>query len=88
MNTKYKFTETTGCTAFDFSVNGNSFSDMSEQEYNEMVNYVFTKLKESFKEHTIQFEDVVRLFQYDHCEDDNHICESCGDSVTTTIWNI
>ena len=61
---------------------------MSEQEYTEMVDYVFAKIKEGLKEHTILFEDVVRLFQYDHYESDLEPCEQCGDTVDTTIWNI
>ena len=88
MNTKYKFQETTGCTVFNFSVNGNSFSDMSEQEYNEMIDYVFAKIKEECKAHTIQFEDIVKLFQCDHYESNLESCDQCGDTVDTTIWNL
>jgi hypothetical protein len=86
--TKYKFVETTGCTAFDFSVNDRSFSDMSVQEYNEMLDYLFLKLKEGIGEQTILLGDVVKLFQYDDYEYDDHVCETCGDTVSTTTWNI
>jgi phosphate transport system ATP-binding protein len=30
-NTKYKFVETTGCTAFNFTVNDKQISELSEQ---------------------------------------------------------
>lgn len=86
--TKYKFVETTGCTAFDFSVNGRSFSDMSDKEYNEMLDYLFLKIKEGIDDQTILLENVIRLFQYDDYENDNHVCETCGDTVSTTTWNI
>jgi hypothetical protein len=86
--TKYKFIETTGCTAFDFTVNNKSFSELSEQEYNEMLDYLFVKIKEGISEQTILLEDVVKLFQYDDYEYDPHVCEQCGDTVSTTTWNI
>lgn len=86
--TKYKFVETTGCTAFDFTVNGESFSDLSKEEYDKMLNYLFEKIKEGINQQTILLEDVIHLFQYDDYEHDPTICEQCGDTVSTTIWNI
>jgi hypothetical protein len=86
--TKYKFVETTGCTAFDFSVNNKSFSDLTTEEYDEMLNYLFLKIKEGIGEQTILLADVVHLFQYDDYEYDDHVCETCGDTVSTTTWNI
>jgi hypothetical protein len=86
--TKYKFVETTGCTAFNFTVNDKQFSEVSEQEYNEMLDYLFGKIKEGIKEQTILLEDVVKLFQPDDWEHDPNICEQCGDSVSTTIWKL
>ena len=88
MKTKYKFIETTGCTAFDFTVNDRSFSELSEQEYNDMLNYLFEKIKEGISEQTILLEDVIHLFQPDDWEHDPYVCEQCGDSVSTTTWNI
>ena len=87
-DTKYKFVETTGCTAFDFTVNDKSFSDVSKSEKDEMLNYLFEKIKEGVGEQTILLEDVVKLFQYDEYEYDPHVCEQCGDTVSTTTWNI
>ena len=88
MKTKYKFIETTGCTAFNFTVNDKSFSELSNQEYEEMLNYLLGKIKEGIGEQTILLEEVVRLFQYDDYEHDPHVCDQCGDSVSTTTWNI
>ena len=88
MNTKYKIVETTGCTAFDFSVNEKSVSEYNEEELDEILEYLFVKIKESIKENTIQLESVVQLFQYDDYEYDDHVCGQCGDTVSTTIWNI
>jgi hypothetical protein len=88
MKTKYKFIETTGCTAFNFTVNDKSFSDLSNQEYDEMLNYLLQKIKEGIGEQTILLEEIVRIFQYDDYEHDPHVCDQCGDSVSTTTWNI
>jgi uncharacterized UBP type Zn finger protein len=88
MKTKYKFVETTGCTAFDFTVNDRSFSELSEQEHNEMLNYLFEKIKEGISEQTILLENVIHLFQYDDYEHDPNTCEQCGDNVSTTTWKI
>jgi hypothetical protein len=86
--TKYKFIESTGCTAFDFTVNDKSVSELSENEYNEMLDYLFVRIKDNIKDQTILFEEVVRLFQYDDYEYDPNTCEQCGDNVSTTTWNI
>jgi len=86
--TKYKFIETTGCTAFDFTVNDKSFSDLTKEEYDKMLNYLFAKIKEGINEQTILLEDVIRLFQYDDYEYDPMVCDQCGDTVSTTTWNI
>lgn len=86
--TKYKFIETTGCTAFNFTVNDKSVSELSENEYNEMLDYLFVRIKDNIKDQTILFEEVVRLFQYDDYEYDPNTCEQCGDNVSTTTWNI
>ena len=88
MNTRYKFVETTGCTTFDFSVNGGPFSDMSDQEYNEMMDYLFVQIKKGLKYNAILLRDVVGLFQYDDYESDLEPCSQCFDTVSTTTWNI
>ena len=87
-NTKYKFVETTGCTAFGFSVNEKEISELSEQEYNEMLDYLFVKVKEGLKENTILFNDVVKLFQPDEWERDPEPCEQCGDYFSSETWYI
>jgi len=88
MSTKYKFEEVTGCTAFNFLVNGNSLSDIPKNDQDEILDYLFVKIKEGIKENTIQLESVVQLFQYDDYEHDDHVCGQCGDTVSTTTWNI
>jgi hypothetical protein len=85
---KYKFVETTGCTAFGFTVNERELSELSEEEYNHLIDYLFTKIKEGLKEQTILVENVVQLFQYDDYDYDDYVCDQCGDTVSTTTWNI
>ena len=88
METKYKFVETTGCTAFGFSANDREISELSEQEYNEMLNYLFVKIKEGISDNTVLFSDVVKLFQPNDWKHDPEPCDQCGDTVSTTTWKI
>jgi len=85
---KYKFVETTGCTAFDFTVNDKSLSDIPQNDQDQILEYLLLKIKEGIKDNTIQLENVVQLFQYDDYEHDDHVCGQCGDTVSTTTWNI
>lgn len=86
--TKYKIVETTGCTAFDFSINNKTISDYTKEELDEILDYLFVKVKEGINENTILFQDVVKLFQSDDWEHDPNVCEQCGDTVSTETWNI
>lgn len=86
--TKYKFVETTGCTAFNFTVNDREFRELTNEEYDEMLQYLFVKIKEGLGNQTILLENVVQLFQYDDYEHDPEQCSQCGDTVSTTTWNI
>ena len=86
--TKYKIVETTGCTAFDFSINEKCISEYTNEELDQILDYLFIKIKEGLKDNTILIQNVVHLFQYDDWEHDPNICEQCGDSVSTTPWNI
>jgi hypothetical protein len=88
MQTRYKFVEVDGCTAFDFSVNDKQVGDMSEEEYNQMIDYLFVKIKEGLENHEVRFRDIVSLFQHDEFKYDEDPCEQCGDTVSTTTWNI
>ncbi len=87
-NFKYKFEEVTGCTAFNFYVNDQPISDISIEKQEEILDYLFVKIKEGIKNNTISFQDVVQLFQYDDYEHDPHICDSCGDSIEKMTWKI
>ena len=86
--TKYKFIETTGCTAFNFVVNDQPLSEISLEKQEEILDYLFVKIKEGIKENSISFQDVVQLFQYDDYENDPEQCSSCGDTISSTTWKI
>lgn len=88
MSIKYKIVETTGCTAYDITVNDRSISDMTEQELDEVVDYLLQQAKVHYKEQAILFNNIVELFQYSDYESDGRSCEQCGDTVSSTTWNI
>ena len=89
MNTsKYKIIEYSGCTSFDFQINDVSLSDISPAEQDEILNYLFIKIKEGIKDNSINFKDVVDIFQYSDFGSDEHACKQCGDTVSWTKWEI
>jgi hypothetical protein len=85
---RYTIVETTGCTAFNFTINDKILSDYTSNELDDILNYLFIKVKEGLKENTILYEDVVKLFQPDDWDHDPNVCEQCGDTVSTTTWII
>jgi hypothetical protein len=88
MKTKYKFEEVTGCTAFNFLVNDETFYDLPKEKQEEIVDYLLVKLKEEFKAGSVLIDQIVSIFQYDDYENDPEPCGQCGDTIQTTTWNI
>jgi hypothetical protein len=87
-NTKYLFEEVTGCTAFNFYVNDQPLSEISLEKQEEILDYLFVKIKEGIRGNTISFQDVVQLFQYDDYESDSEPCSSCYDTMEKMTWKI
>ena len=87
-NFKYKFEEVTGCTAFNFYVNEEPISEIPTEKQEEILDYLFVKIKERVRGNTISFQDVVQLFQYDDYERDSEPCSSCYDTVEKMTWKI
>lgn len=88
MKTKYKIEIVEGCTAFDTLVNDKSVSEIPKEEMEEIVNYLLAQVKEAYNRHETNFDDIVRLFQPDDWEHDPNVCGQCGDTVSSTTWNI
>lgn len=84
-----KFVITEGCTAFDTTIDGTSVvSEEFKEREGEILDYILNKLKEKYQENGIQLTDLIRLFPSEFCENDGVVCGSCGDTVTTKIWEI
>lgn len=88
MNTKYKIEITEGCTAFNTTINGESISDLPEEYVDEVVDYILAQIRESYNRKGIGFDSIIQLLDYDTYEHDPTVCGSCGDTVSTTTWNI
>ena len=88
MNTKYKIEITEGCTAYGTSINGRDVVDIPEEEMDEIVDYVLAQIRESYNRNGTSFENIIQLLDYDDYEHDPTVCGSCGDTVSTTTWNI
>jgi hypothetical protein len=90
--TKYKIVKSEGCLSFGTTVNGQNmygeFEPMNESQIEEFVDYLCGKFKQELKDNTVSIDDLIGCFQYDECETEDGSCETCGDSVSTTTWNL
>lgn len=82
-----KFEITQGCTAYNFSIDGKRYADMTTEEKEKVIDYALAKAKEHILNNHMAFEGIMEHFQYDSC-DHGPKCETCGDSVSTTVINI
>lgn len=89
---KYKIVKSEGCLSFGTTVNGQNiygeYDPMTPEQIDEFVDNLCTKFKHELKNNTVSIDDLIGCFQYDECETEDGYCETCGDSVTTTIWNL
>jgi hypothetical protein len=84
----HKFVKTEGCTAFDFTVDGESVADMSREKEFEIFEDLMEKLWEKFDNREIQLLDIVEMFDYDDYKYEKERCDTCGDTVSWTTWEI
>lgn len=85
---KYKIEITEGCTAFGTSINDRNILDIPQEEMGDILDYLLVQIRESYNQSGILFQDIVKLFQPDDWEHDPEPCDQCGDTVSTTTWNI
>ena len=82
-----KFEITQGCTAYNFTVDGKQYYDMTVEEKEKVIDYVLAKVKEKIINNHVGFQGILEHFQYDSYEQGPK-CETCGDSASKTIINI
>lgn len=87
-----KITISEGCTAFYTVVDGKmlygEYDPMTDQERDELIDYLAEKIKEEAKRSTISINNMIELFQYDRYETEEHCCDTCGDTVSRTYYEI
>jgi hypothetical protein len=88
MKTKYKIEIIEGCTAFDTLINEISIVEIPKEEQEKIADYLIDKLKESYRTGETTLENLIQNFQYDDYEHDPNPCGQCGDTVSTTTYNI
>lgn len=76
-----------GCTADSLEFNGKDIRELTYQEEEEIIDYLLKNVKIQIQEGSITLDQLIELFQYDDYES-SEPCDQCGDSVTTTTWNI
>jgi hypothetical protein len=91
---KYKIHINEGCTSFSTIVNGVSWSGedpryfLSQEQQHECIDYLVEKLRVELKSGNAHIDDLIRMFQYEDYETDDTICDTCGDTTSTTTWEL
>jgi len=85
---KHKFVKTEGCTAYDFTVDGESLNDISRDKEFEIFDDLMEKIWLAFEKKDIGIQDIVEMFEYDDYKYDKEPCDQCGDTVSRTFWEI
>ena len=90
--TKYNIIKSEGCRSWGTTVNGQDiygeYNPMTPEQIDEFIDYLFVKFKEELNNGCVRIDDLIACFQYDECETEDGYCETCGDSVTETTWNL
>ncbi len=79
---------TDGCVAGDTTIDGFSIGEFDKKQFEDFLDKVLAKVREDVMEHAIAINSVIELMQYDNYESDEEPCDQCGDSVSTTTWEI
>ncbi len=81
-----KITKIYGCTASDLIFDGISTTDI-EFSQTEVLDHLLPKLREAIERGEVGLDRLMDLFPYESSETSEQ-CETCGDSVETTMWKI
>lgn len=89
---KYKIVKSEGCRSFGTTVNGQDtygeYNPMTQEQIDELVDYLCQKFKEELRECNVQLDDLIECFPYTNYEIEDDYCETCGDSVSETTWEL
>lgn len=80
-----KFTKTEGCTAFSEMIGDQRLSDMTDAQILTIRTYLIGKIRDN---KDIGIFDLVSLFPIEDFEYSKEPCDQCGDSTSTTTWEI
>jgi len=83
-----KFVKTEGCTAYSWTVDGQNLNEVSPEMREQIFTYLCLKLKEAISENNKSLTDLIEIFDYVDFDYDPSACEQCGDSISTTTWEI
>lgn len=80
-----KFTKTEGCTSFCEMIGDQRLSDMTDAQILTIRTYLIGKIRDN---KDIGIFDLVSLFPIEDFEYSKEPCDQCGDSTSTTTWEI
>lgn len=75
-----------GCTADSLNVDGIEEIDMTDEQRQEVIDKIFHWLKKHPDQLNYLLQDITETFGA--YESDDHVCECCGDYITTNTWVI
>lgn len=76
-----------GCTGGGLNVDGVENTD-EKFDQGKILEYLIIKLREKIVTGEVQLESIIRLFPYDDYYQQDEPCEQCGDTYSSTTWNL
>lgn len=83
-----KFVKTEGCTDYGWTVDGKDLNEVSPEMKEQIFIYLCLRLREAISENNKSLTDLIEIFDYVDFDYDPAACGQCGDSVSTTTWEI
>lgn len=85
---KYAIQINRGCTTFGTIINGKNVDSLTREEHAQFLTYLLDKIREQVYSGEITLDSVIELMPSDKEVYDSEICDSCGDTTSSTYWEI
>ena len=76
------------CMDESWTVDGKDLFEMDKTETDNFLQYLLIKVQDHISEGSLFVTDLIKLFQYDEVDFDSESCDQCGDTSSTTTWEV
>jgi hypothetical protein len=83
-----KIIEYSTCMDESWTVDGKDLREMDKTETDNLLQYLLIKVQDHINDGSLFITDLIRLFQYDEIDFNSESCDQCGDTSSTTTWEI